>query len=40
MQCNQCLVDQKYIMVFNGEIYNYVEIKNNLSKKNILITSN
>ena len=31
---------KKYIMVFNGEIYNYVEIKNNLSKKNILITSN
>ena len=33
MEDNQCLVNQKYVMVFNGEIYNTEEIKSKFGLK-------
>ena len=32
--------DEKYIITFNGEIYNYKELKNELIKKNVYFKSN
>ena len=32
-QSNQPFEDEKYILIYNGEIYNYLEIKEDLKKK-------
>ena len=32
--------DKRYILVFNGEIYNFIELRNRLKKKNIKFKSN
>ena len=37
---NQPYFDEHFIMVFNGEIYNYLEIKNELEKKNFKFKKN
>ena len=34
-RANQPLKIGKYILIFNGEIYNYIELRKNLKKKNI-----
>ena len=32
-QSNQYFEDEKYILIYNGEIYNYLEIKEDLKKE-------
>ena len=32
-QSNQPFEDEKYILIYNGEIYNYLEIKEDLKKR-------
>ena len=37
-QSNQPFYDKDFILIFNGEIYNYLELRNDLKKKIILLT--
>ena len=39
-RANQPYYDEHFIVVFNGEIYNYLEIKTKLKKKNYKFTTN
>tara|TARA_B100001057_G_scaffold496579_1_gene598419 strand:- start:908 stop:2749 length:1842 start_codon:yes stop_codon:yes gene_type:complete len=39
-QSNQPFYDKDFILIFNGEIYNYIELRNDLKKKNYTFNTN